>query len=156
MRCPSAPNASTTLIQEKTPSGHQPLGALQSFFFWDKHMTGSVRVINKSHGPKALREGEVAVAVDRTNRDLGNPYVLRDKKDRELRDVVCNQFERMAEHDMVHRGPIYRAVMALAERVANGEKIALQCWCKPDRCHADWIADRVRSEARQLQAVGSV
>jgi hypothetical protein len=46
--------------------------------------------------------------------------------------------------------------MALAERVANGEKIALQCWCKPDRCHADWIADRVRSEARQLQAVGSV
>ena len=115
-------------------------------------MTGSIRVINKSHGRDALREGEVAVAADRTNRDLGNPYVLRDKKDREKRDIVCDQFERMAEHDMAQGGPIYRAVMALAERVANGEKIALQCWCKPDRCHADWIADRVRSEARQLQA----
>jgi hypothetical protein len=50
----------------------------------------------------------------------------------------------------VHRGPIYRAVMALAERVASGEKIALQCWCKPDRCHADWIADRVRIEAQRI------
>ena len=113
-------------------------------------MTGSIRVINKSHGRDALREGEVAVAADRTNRDLGNPYVLRDKKDREKRDIVCDQFERMAEHDMARGGPIYRAVMSLAKRVASGEKIALQCWCKPDRCHADWIADRVRIEAQRI------
>jgi hypothetical protein len=50
----------------------------------------------------------------------------------------------MAEHDMKHGGPIYRAVMALVERVLAGEQIALMCWCKPDRCHADWISDRVR------------
>ena len=90
------------------------------------------------------------VPVDRTNRDLGNPYVLRDKKSKEQRNVVCDQFERMAEHDMKHGGPIYRAVAALAGRVAAGERIALQCWCKPERCHADWIADRVRIEAQRI------
>ena len=107
-------------------------------------MTGSIRVINKSKGRDQLREGEVGVHVDRTNPDLGNPYVLRDKKSKEQRNIVCDQFERMAEHDMEHGGPIRRAVYALADRVAEGEQIALMCWCKPHRCHADWISDRVR------------
>ena len=113
-------------------------------------MVGTIRVVNKTGGKVELREGEVLVHVDRGNPDLGNPYVLRDKKSREQRNIVCDQFERMAEHDMARGGPIYRAVMSLAERVASGEKIALQCWCKPDRCHADWIADRVRIEAQRI------
>jgi hypothetical protein len=115
-------------------------------------MTGSIRVINKRGGKDAIREGEVAILVDRTHPELGNPYVLRDKKSREQRDVVCDQFERMADHDMKVRGPIYREVMALADRVEAGERIALQCWCKPERCHADWICDRVREMVAQRRA----
>ena len=111
-------------------------------------MTGHIRVSNKRDGKEAVREGETVVLVDRTHPELGNPYVLRDKKSREQRDVVCNQFERMAEHDMKNRGPIYREVMALADRVEAGEQVALQCWCKPERCHADWICDRVREEVQ--------
>lgn len=113
-------------------------------------MVGSIRVINKGKGRDQLREGEIGIHVDRTNPTLGNPYILRDKKSHEQRDVCCNQFERMAEHDMQHRGPIYRAVMELVERVLAGEQIALMCWCKPNRCHADWIADRVRAIVAEL------
>ena len=107
-------------------------------------MTGSIRVINKGKGRDHLRPGEIGVHVDRTNPELGNPYILRDKKSKEQRNICCDQFERMAEYDMKHGGPIYRAVMALVERVLAGEQIALMCWCKPDRCHADWIGNRVR------------
>ena len=114
-------------------------------------MVGTIRVVNKTGGKVELREGEVLVHVDRGNPDLGNPYVLRDKKSREQRNVVCDQFERMAEHDMKHGGPIRRAVYELADRVANGEQIALMCWCKPQRCHADWIGDRVRAIADSRQ-----
>ena len=115
-------------------------------------MVGTIRVVNKTGGKVELREGEVLVHVDRGNPDLGNPYVLRDKKSREQRNVVCDQFERMAEHDMRTRGPIYRAVAALAERVLAGEKLVLGCWCKPERCHADWICDQVRRMASQRAA----
>ncbi len=111
---------------------------------------GYVRVVNKSD-KKSLREGEVLFSVDRSNPDLGNPYVLHDKRSREQRNVVCAQFERMGEHDMRHRGPIYRAVMELADRVMKGERIALGCWCRPERCHADWIADAVRAEVARRQ-----
>jgi hypothetical protein len=40
--------------------------------------------------------------------------------------------------------------MELVERVLAGEQIALMCWCKPNRCHADWIADRVRAIVAEL------
>ena len=115
-------------------------------------MNGSIRVINKGKGRDHLRPGEIGVHVDRTNPELGNPYILRDKKSKEQRNICCDQFERMAEHDMRTRGPIYRAVAALAERVLAGEKLALGCWCKPERCHADWICDQVRRMASQRAA----
>ena len=108
-------------------------------------MTGTIRVINKSKGRDQLRPDETGIHVDRTNPDLGNPYVLRDKKSKEQRNIVCDQFERMAEYDMEKGGPIRRAVYGLADRVTAGENIALMCWCKPQRCHADWIGDKVRS-----------
>ena len=107
-------------------------------------MAGHIRVINKRDGKKAVRENETVVPVDRTNPDLGNPYVLRDKRSKEQRNIVCDQFERMGNYEMQHGGPIRDAVEALAARVEAGENIALQCWCKPDRCHADWVADRIK------------
>lgn len=111
-------------------------------------MSGSIRVINKRGGQRP-DVGETAVVVDRTHPVLGNPYVLRDPLSREQRDIVCDRFERMAEHDMRTGGPISRAVLVLADRVRGGERIALQCWCKPRRSHADWIADRVRLLAKE-------
>jgi hypothetical protein len=109
-------------------------------------MAGYIRVINKRDGKKAIRENETVVPVDRTNPVLGNPYVLRDKRSKEQRNIVCDQYERMGEYEMQHGGPIRDAIVALAARVESGENIALQCWCKPCRCHADWVADRIREK----------
>ena len=112
-------------------------------------MTQPVRVVNMRK-KVALEPGEVPVSVDRTHPDLGNPFVLRNPRDRAERDRVCDQFERMADNDMRIRGPIYRAVRELAGRVRAGERLALRCWCAPDRCHADWIAARVLEEVARL------
>lgn len=109
-----------------------------------------VRVVNKTRGRFIPAPGETVVDVDRSNRELGNPYYLAEKGNDAERDRVCDSFERMAESDMARGGPVRRAVMDLAARVAGGESLALACWCAPRRCHGDWIARRVREEAELI------
>ncbi|ABM97060.1 DUF4326 domain-containing protein [Methylibium petroleiphilum] len=108
---------------------------------------GDVRVVSKRKGGTAPEPGEVVIDIDRTNPVLGNRHVLRDHRDAAGRQAVIEAFERDLEADLAAGGPMHAEIVRLATRVLAGERLALRCWCAPDRCHGDPIRDAIRSEA---------
>lgn len=113
-------------------------------------MPGYVRVTNKRRdmAPDSQPEpGESVIPVDRSNPVLGNPYVLRNKNDRAERMRVIDAYRRLLEKDMARNGPMSQEIRKIAERVRQGERICLQCWCAPLPCHGDVIAEAVRRMA---------
>lgn len=115
--------------------------------------TGCVRVTNAriDMAPDSQpEEGETVVAVDRTNPVLGNPHRLSNKLDRVERARVIELFRRDLVVDLVTGGPMYAEIDALARRVVAGERICLQCHCRPLPCHADLIAEAVEARIAEL------
>ncbi len=104
----------------------------------------SLRVSQRDIAPEP---GETVIRGDRVNPVLGNPHVLHNANDPAERDRVCDAFERDAQIDLQAGGPISRAIDDMARRVAAGERIVLMCWCKPRRCHLDWVAREVEQRA---------
>lgn len=99
-------------------------------------------------------DGEVVLPVDRRNPVLGNKHILRKKFDIGERDRVIGAFERDLDRDFSVRGPMYQAILVIAQRVIAGEQIVLQCACKPSRCHGDIIAQKVDTLVKRIQAGG--
>lgn len=79
----------------------------------------------------AQRQGK-AVRVDRKSR-WGNPFIVNEDGDR---DAVCDLY---VDVYWPHKPSLHAAVNEL-------DGMALGCWCHPQRCHADHLADQaVRS-----------
>lgn len=66
----------------------------------------------------------------------GNPFIIGKDGDR---DDVCNRFELMVEHDDELKAAI----------IAEYKSFDLVCFCKPLRCHGDYIL-KICEEARAL------
>lgn len=104
---------------------------------------GSIRIVSKRKGGTPAEHAESILDVDRSNPVLGNPHVLRDHKDTEERARVIAAFARDFDADVAADGKMLRAAEELAQRVCNGERIALRCWCAPLPCHAEIIRKKV-------------
>lgn len=110
-------------------------------------MNGYVRVVNLRPGMGTNLDGdETLLAVDRTHPVLGNhDFPLLNKHDRAMRMKSIEGFRKKMEQDEQRQGPMYQAVLAIAKRVASGERIGLGCWCDPMPCHAQVVRDRVNA-----------
>ena len=69
------------------------------------------------------------VLVDR-NTDWGNPFEMPADGDR---DTVCDSYE---DHYLPHKPSLLSSLPKLRGKV-------LLCWCHPDRCHADALANLI-------------
>lgn len=109
-------------------------------------MAGYIVVVNArpTMGPKPDPD-ETVIRVDRSNPVLGNQHVLKNRFDVAERDRVIAAYQTDLDTDFAVRGPMYQAVLKIAERVLHGEAIALECWCVPSRCHASLIATKVNN-----------
>jgi hypothetical protein len=95
-----------------------------------------VQVINIAEVSRWRKEGYHVVIVARPSR-LGNPFRIgRDGG----RDAVIEKYHQWLRQQYAKRNRVYKDLLALAVRVAKGERIALACYCAPKRCHADIIA----------------
>ena len=104
---------------------------------------------NKRAGaPGKPKPGEIAVDIDRKNRILGNPFILRDPNDKAARADVIERFRAKYHADLACDGPMAAATQALAERVKTGERMVCMCWCWPKPCHGNLIIDEIK---RQLE-----
>lgn len=105
--------------------------------------SGSIRVISKRKGGVAAAPGEVIIDVDRVHPVLGNKYVLSNHNDHNERERVIARYTQDFEQDTAVSGPMFGAIVGIAERVSAGERIALRCWCAPRKCHADILRAKV-------------
>ena len=111
---------------------------------------GHVYVVNIRDGESNL-EGATPYRVDRANPVLGNPFHLTRKGDPQERNRVLSLHRDHVMADLAHNGPISQELDTLARRVAQGECIALQCWCSPLPCHADLYAKIINERADALK-----
>lgn len=69
---------------------------------------------------------------------LGNPFVMHKES---MRDEVCDNYQaHFDSKKRVDGSPVRKELMVLLQRMLNGEKLNLQCFCKPRCCHADTLA----------------
>ena len=100
---------------------------------------GSIRVVSKRAGGTKAEPGETVIDIDRTNPVMGNPFLMDESSDASRASVI-ELFIEMYKDDIRLRGKMYDWTMDVARRVKGGERIAIQCWCKPKDCHGDPIA----------------
>jgi hypothetical protein len=106
--------------------------------------------------------GETAVAVDRRNPVLGNPFVSRDHGDAAVRAEVIELYRAKYEHDLRNDGPMAAATAALVERIRKGERLVLMCWCWPKPCHGNLIIAEInrrlgfRSDDARASSEGAI
>ena len=106
---------------------------------------GYIRLGNKRAGaPGKPKPGEIAVDIDRKNRILGNPFILRDPNDKAAHADVIERFRAKYHADLACDGPMAAATQALAERLKTGERIVCMCWCWPKPRHGNLIIDEIK------------
>ena len=104
---------------------------------------GSIRIVSKRKGGASPLPGESIVDVDRSNPVLGNPHVLHDHRNEDERARVIAAYAKDFREDVAAGGRMLGAVRELAQRLRNGERMALRCWCAPRPCHAEIIRGKV-------------
>jgi hypothetical protein len=90
---------------------------------------------------------EIKYVIDRTNKTLGNPYILRNKYNiLERRNVIALYKEKL-DRDCEQKGPMYQELLKIIEQLKEGHDIALMCWCAPLPCHGDCIIEKIKEIA---------
>lgn len=75
---------------------------------------------------------------------LGNPFVMKSERQR---DEVCDQFHTYF-HKCLLKDDKYVDILRDIYRLLKHQRVSLQCFCKPKRCHCDTIADFVNSHIK--------
>ena len=87
---------------------------------------------------------------------LGNKFKVGDKPGEFARGEAVKAHETWFREEMrKDDSPVKKEILKLAQRVANGEKIALVCCCKPKPCHADVMAIAILAYATKLKGDNS-
>lgn len=82
---------------------------------------------------------EFDVRVDRSNKILGNKFVMRDESEREL---VCKQYEIwLYERVGLQDVDIINELQRLDDIYKKYGRLRLFCWCSPKKCHAETIKE---------------
>jgi hypothetical protein len=72
---------------------------------------------------------------------LGNPFKIGADGDR---DMVVDNYAVYLLNNYRNSSKIKICIDRLVDYVIKYEKYTLVCWCSPDRCHADVIAELVK------------
>lgn len=149
-QAPARQAAQMSLFDEESPAPKTPSGDPAPF-----EVKGSIRVGSKRKGGVKPVPGETEIDGDRQNPIFGNRHHLKNWQDaEERRRVIKAHLEEDFEPDVLKGGPIYREMVKISQRVREGEKIILMCWCKQERsalaCHCDHIADGIEKLAKGL------
>lgn len=115
-------------------------------------MTGYLRVTSFRAGAENGPEpDETVIDMDRSHAVLGNRHVMRNRSLAERERVIAAHAVDL-DADFQRQGSMFSALLAIAERVAAGEKICGRCWCAPLPCHVDNYVIRVRALVADLES----
>lgn len=105
-------------------------------------------ILSLRKGAKTAPEGYALIRCDRRNPILGNQHEMQDQSQAERTRVIA-AFRDDLNKDRLANGPMWQEINKLADRVEQGEKLGLQCWCKPKDCHVDVIVSAIKYVLRQ-------
>lgn len=89
-----------------------------------------IRVVNlKSYKPV---KGEVLIKIDRSNKILGNQFVMKSESER---DSVCDKYDAWFNTQVNIKNQVVLNELRRIYKVALTSDVALGCWCYPKRCH---------------------
>lgn len=75
---------------------------------------------------------------------LGNPFFMKDES---LRDAVCDKYKAYFDKNIKSDLKMRTELMVIVEEVRNGKAVRLGCFCKPKRCHCDYLVNRIETMA---------
>lgn len=89
-----------------------------------------IRVVNlKNYKPQ---KGEVLVKIDRSNKILGNMFVMHSETER---DDVCDKYDNWFQMQIANKNQVVLNELRRIYKIALHSNVALGCWCYPKRCH---------------------
>lgn len=97
----------------------------------------------RATGPKPSAGFTLIDITRKGSMGLGNPDELLAKGNPESRARVVKAQKDRTDADIAIKGPIYQSLSLLANRLNNGENIALACWCAPQACHGDYYREKI-------------
>ncbi len=99
-----------------------------------------IRVVNvKGELEYQANSNEKIIIGHRGNPILGNKHQMLTQSIKE-RDRVIAEHKKDLDADLANQGPIYHTLKDIAKDIVeNKQKIALQCFCSPLRCHNDLV-----------------
>ena len=116
-------------------------------------MDGSIKVVSKRWTGTQANAGDIIIDADRTNKILGNPFVMRDKSLAERERVIAANNQRV-DKDISQNGPISKELDKIVAYVIQGKDVALACWCAPAQCHCDRYKLEIEKKVSNLRADG--
>jgi len=132
----------TQLVKSLTEK-QQPVDSPSRKMFTQEHLLSVVN--QRKHSTVRPTPGQTVIKVDRSHPVLGNRHVLHNSDNVTARAAVIEAYRQDLESDKQSNGPMAQAIKEIAQRVKNGESIALACWCAPLPCHADLIKEAVQT-----------
>lgn len=109
-------------------------------------MIGTVKVVH-------VRDAETnqsRVYIGRPS-TLGNPFPMHDETARRSVVIQYRDWLRMQKQEQTK---VWREVVALAQRVKQGENLELACYCAPKLCHGNVIASAIASIIEDEKPIG--
>lgn len=89
-----------------------------------------VRVVNlRNYKPC---KNEVLFKVDRSNKILGNKFIMNEESEREL---VCKKYEDWFNLQVKNKNQVLLGELRKIYKIALNSDVALGCWCYPKMCH---------------------
>ncbi len=105
-----------------------------------------VTVVNvKNHSGPVTYIGRACAG--RKASPLANPFKITATQNR---NQVCDRYlhEVLDPAMDSEHGPVWNELNLLADRVRNGDRLTLGCWCVPERCHGYDVAAAITELAR--------
>jgi len=99
-----------------------------------------IRIGNLRKGAYKGNPSAPSIKVDRSNKILGNPFVLEDEAER---DKVIEAYREWAEKEYANNFVFHNVIKGLRETVKLHGELNLMCWCAPKRCHAEVIKELI-------------
>lgn len=101
----------------------------------------TIRIGNiRTYKPKT---NEIAIKVDRSNKILGNKFIMRNESQR---DKVCDQYDIWIHNEIKKNNTDVINSLLNIKKLAQNNDIVLLCWCAPKRCHAETIKKIVEDD----------
>ena len=97
------------------------------------HNVPNIIVANRDSGAAGVYVGRPGL--------LGNPYRLTDESQR---NEVIEQYRQWLWLRIKERGAVWDRLNSLAKQAVAEEELTLLCYCAPQRCHGDVIANALR------------